>query len=98
MGDRRTTIFHPKEHSGQPHTEPKINQQTNKTIRHTCIAIVQDTQTQQLVNPHKLELIRDKYEYMRKPEQHYSEQLIPSSQRSVNLMMAGCAATCSNIQ
>jgi hypothetical protein len=53
-----------------------------------------DTQIKQLVNPHNLELIRGNY--MRKGEEHCSEQQRPSSQQPVHLMMASWAETCSD--
>jgi hypothetical protein len=49
--------------------------------------LFKDTKMKQLVNPHNLELIRGNY--MRKAEQHYSEQQIPSPQQPVHLTMAG---------
>jgi hypothetical protein len=54
--------------------------------------------TQQLVNPHNLELIRGICEYIRNAEQHYSEQQIPAPQQPVHLMMAGWTETCSDRQ
>jgi hypothetical protein len=47
-----------------------------------------------LVNPHNVELIQGNY--IRKAEQHYSEQQIPSSQQPVQLIMAGYTETCSD--
>jgi hypothetical protein len=61
---------------------------TNKA--NTCLQF-KDTQIKQLVNPRNLELIRGNY--MKKAEQHYSEQQILSSPQPVHLMMAGWAET-----
>jgi hypothetical protein len=72
--------------SGQAHTDPKENQQTNKTIKQTRV-------WQQHHNPHNLKLARGNY--IRKAEQHYSENQTPSSQQPVHLMMAGWVETSS---
>jgi hypothetical protein len=85
MAKCQTSSFH----SGQPHTESKIDQQTNKITRQTCA-------WQQLMNPHNPEFVQ--YNYIRKAEQHYSEQQILSSQHPVHLMMVSWAKTCSDIQ
>jgi hypothetical protein len=49
--------------------------------------MLEGTQMKQLVNPHNLESIP--CNCIREAEPHYSEQLIPSSQQLVHLMMAG---------
>jgi hypothetical protein len=84
MADHSATHFRPNKTFRTATGHKPTNQRNHKA--NICRAIVQGHPNKTAGQPMKA-IIRDSY--VRKAEQHCSEQQIPSSQQPVHLMMAG---------